>query len=191
MTTIAVVKKNNQITIAADTLTKWGSAKESATYIKNHGKILQVQDGYLALTGSATFKHILAEFFDHHAAEIDLRNVPAIFRTWQRFHTLLKERYFLQDNDKDEDLESSKVEVLLANPHGIFGISAHRTVQEFTKFYSYGSGSDYAMGALYTNYDRPEFNAQQLAEMAIATAAEFDDSTGLPLQSFVVNQISL
>jgi len=34
MTTIAVVRKNGYAAIAADTLTKWGSGKESAAYIR-------------------------------------------------------------------------------------------------------------------------------------------------------------
>ncbi len=41
MTTVAVVRKEGVAAIAADTLTKWGSAKESAVYIANHEKILQ------------------------------------------------------------------------------------------------------------------------------------------------------
>ena len=32
MTTIAVVRKNGYVAIAADTMTKWGSGKETADY---------------------------------------------------------------------------------------------------------------------------------------------------------------
>ena len=62
MTTISIVKKNGEIAIAADTLTKWGSGKESAKYIANSGKIIRADDNFIAVTGNATFKLILKEY---------------------------------------------------------------------------------------------------------------------------------
>ena len=44
MTTIAVAGKNGYVAMAADTMTKWGSAKESAGYIANHTKTIRVRD---------------------------------------------------------------------------------------------------------------------------------------------------
>jgi hypothetical protein len=58
MTTIAVVRKNGCAAIAADTMTKWGSGKETAAYIVNHQKIFRVGDSYLGVTGTATFQAI-------------------------------------------------------------------------------------------------------------------------------------
>ena len=63
MTTLAVVRKNGQFAIAADTLTKWGSTKESSAYVTNHEKIFKVGDSFLGITGTTTFKLILTEYF--------------------------------------------------------------------------------------------------------------------------------
>jgi ATP-dependent protease HslVU (ClpYQ) peptidase subunit len=186
MTTIAVVKKDGIAAIAADTLTKWGSAKESAAYIANHEKILRIGDSYLAITGSATFKMVLKDYFES-ATDVRLSTASEIFRAWNRLHSALKERYFLMpEEDKEDALESSRMDVLIANPRGIFGVSGHRTVQEFSRFYAYGSGSDYALGALYSAYDLKGRSAEELARHAIETAAEFDDGTGLPITSFTL-----
>jgi len=46
-----------------------------------------------------------------------------------------------------------------------------------------GSGSDYALGALYSSYNRPGWSAEKIARHAIETAAEFDDGTGMPVHS--------
>lgn len=187
MTTIAVVKKGAVGAIAADTLTKWGSAKETATYIANSEKILKVGENYVAVTGNATFKMILRDYFQEEAEQIQLENPAQIFKTWNRLHSVLKERYFLlPEEDKEDALESSRMDVLILNPNGIFGVSGHRTVQEFSKFYAYGSGSDYALGALWANYDRPNLGALELVRRSIAAAAEFDDGTGLPVQAHTV-----
>jgi ATP-dependent HslUV protease subunit HslV len=184
MTTIAVVKKNGYVALAADTMTKWGCGKECATYVLNHDKILRIGESYLAITGSATFKLIIADYVSDHRADMRLNSVAEIFRTWQKLHPVLKERYFINpEEDKEDDLESSRMDVLIANPYGIFGVAAQRTVQEFSKFYAYGSGSDYALGALFTAYDRPDLSAEALARLAIEAAAEFDDGTGLPVTS--------
>lgn len=187
MTTLAIVRKNGQHAIAADTLTKWGSTKESATYVTNHEKIFQVGDSYLAITGSTTFKLILSEYFAQLESPPQLDSVPNIFRAWQELHVAMKERYFLiAAEDKEDDLETSRFYVLIANPHGIFGVAPHRAVQEFSKFYAYGAGADCALGALYAAYDQPKLNAEALARLAVEAAAEFDDSTGGPISSKMV-----
>lgn len=187
MTTIAVVRKNGYAAIAADTLTKWGSGKESAAYIANSDKIVKVGSTFLAGSGSATFKIILRDYFSRPRVAPKFDDPLSIFRTWQRLHAVLKEEYFLlAGTEKDDTLESSRFDVLLANPRGIFGIGAHRTVQEYSKFYAIGSGTDLALGALYATYDEPGRDALSLAGLAVVTAAEFDDATGLPVTAHKV-----
>lgn len=189
MTTTAVVKKKGQIAIAADTLTKWGTTKESATYIKNCEKILRVGESFVAVTGNTTFKLILQDYFGALEKPPAFASVGEIFRVWQDLHAAMKERYFLNPSeDKEDDVESSRMHVLLANPHGIFGIGAHRTVQEFTRFYAYGAGSEYATGALWAAYDDPRLDAEALARLAIECAIEFDDSTGGPITSYSLKE---
>ena len=187
MTTISVVRKDGQIAIAADTLTKWGSGKESAKYIRNSEKIIRIEDNFIAATGNATFKMILKEYFTENSQSISLQSVDDIFRTWNQLHLKLKEKYFLMpEEDKEYAIDSSRMDVIIANPHGIFGVSGHRTVQEFTRFYAYGSGSDYALGSMFSSYESQEINAETIARKSIEAAAEFDDGTGLPIDSFTV-----
>ncbi len=184
MTTIVVVRKGRSVAIAADTMTKWGPAKETAEYVANNGKLLQVGDTWLGLTGNATFKTILRDYFGKPKVRARFDSSLEIFRTWQALAAALKNDYFLHiGGQDDEPLESTRFDALVANRHGIFGVVAHRTVQEFTRYYAFGSGSTYAMGALHALYNDPKLDAEALARRAVETAAEFDDATGLPLQS--------
>lgn len=188
MTTVTVVRKDGRIAIAADTLTKWGGGKESADYVANHEKIIRIGDSYVAITGSATFKLILADYFSSLEMPPRLDSAADIFRAWNTLHGALKEHYFLQtEEDKEDDLESSRMDVLIANPRGIFGVAAHRTVQVFSRFYAYGSGSSYALGAMYAAYRAPALDAEAVARLGVTAAAEFHDETGLPVQSFVMD----
>ena len=135
----------------------------------------------------ATFKMILKEYFVDNAQLISLQSVDDIFRTWNQLHLKLKEKYFLMpEEDKEDAIESSRMDVLIANPYGIFGVSGHRTVQEFSRFYAYGSGSDYALGSMWTTYDSQDISAETIARKSIEAAAEFDDGTGLPVDSFTI-----
>ena len=187
MTTIAVVKKDGYAAIAADTLTKWGSGKESAAYVSNNDKIVRVGSTFLAASGSATFKMIMRDYFARPRIAARFDDPMAIFQTWQRFHVALKAKYFLiAGSEKDDSLESTRFDVLVANPRGIFGIGAHRTVQEYSKFYAIGSGTDLALGALYATYDDKDRDALSLARLAVEAAAEFDDATGLPVTAHKV-----
>ena len=187
MTTIAVVRKNGYAAIAADTLTKWGTGKESAAYVANNTKIVKVSDSYIAGSGTSTFKLILRDYFAQRGVPARFDSAISLFKTWQAFHAALKERYYLVSvGDKDDTIESSKFDVLIANPHGIFGVGAHRTVQEYRKFYAIGTGTDLALGAMYAAYDNSRLSAEQVARLAIEAAAEFDDATGLPVTSHSV-----
>jgi ATP-dependent protease HslVU (ClpYQ) peptidase subunit len=187
VTTIAVVRKNGYAAIAADTLTKWGTGKESADYVANNAKIVKVGDTFIAGSGTSTFKLILRDYFAQRGVPARFDTSIEIFKTWQAFHAALKEQYYLVAvGDKDDTIESSKFDVLIANPHGIFGVGAHRTVQEYRKFYAIGTGTDLALGAMYAAYDRPGLSAEQVARLAVEAAAEFDDGTGLPVTSHAV-----
>lgn len=187
MTTIAVARKNGYAAIAADTMTKWGSGKETAEYIVNHGKIFRVGNTYLGVTGNATFQAILRDYFSRPRVYAQFDTPLQIFKTWQKLHAVLKQDYYLvPGHGEDDAIESSRMDVLIVNSRGIFGVAAHRTVQEFAKFYAFGSGGDIAMGVLYATYDDAKRSAEDIARKAIEGAAEFDDSTGAPVLSYAV-----
>jgi ATP-dependent HslUV protease subunit HslV len=187
MTTIAVARKNGYAAIAADTMTKWGSGKETADYIVNHGKIFQVGNAYLGVTGNATFQAILRDYFSRPRVYAHFETPLEIFKTWQKLHSVMKQDYYLvAGHGEDDAIESSRMDVLIVNPRGIFGVAAHRTVQEFSKFYAFGSGGDIAMGVLYATFNDSKRSAEEMARFAIEGAAEFDDSTGAPVTSYAV-----
>jgi ATP-dependent protease HslVU (ClpYQ) peptidase subunit len=187
MTTLTVVRKNGVAAIAADTLIKWGNVKESATYMMNNDKIVRVKDSYIAISGPTAGQLALRDFFAAFEDEVRLESIPAIYRTWLVLHKALKHEYFMNPNEGSNGAyETSRINVLIANPHGIFGVASDRVVQEFSRFYAYGRGCEYALGAMYAVYDDPARSAEDIARLGIEASAEFDDSTGLPIISYAV-----
>lgn len=168
--------------IAADTLSTWGySSKDSAEYVVNHQKIIQVGNSRLAISGPTSAKLAIKAYFAN-VPDVSLNSVDTIFDAWTKLHSALKEQYFRKPHEDPEDaFESTRVDVLISNPYGIFGVAAHRAVQQFSKFYAYGTGCQHALGAMYAVYAQPGVSAEHVARIGVEAAAEFDTDTGLPV----------
>lgn len=182
MSTIVVVKKNGLVAIGADTMTKLGGTYESAEYIESHSKIIQVGQNCIALVGHASWGLVLSNYFAKTKAKIVLNSPQAIFEMARVLHNSLKEDYFLNPReDEDDPFESSQLDCLIANPFGIFGLYSLRSVQEYSKFYAFGSGYKFALGAMRAIYNL-EYSAEEIARIGVEAAADFDDATGLPVE---------
>lgn len=187
MTTIVGVKKNGFAAIAADSLSTWGHINIPAAHLANHQKILKYEDNYFGFSGSPSFLVILEQWLAHAERKPDFSSVNSIFDSSLDFHDLLKRQYFLRPYDNDTDVfESSRMNILIVNPYGIFSVGALRTVLEYKTFTAIGSGAGLALGAMAALYDRDDGSAESIAARAIEVASEFDDSTALPLNCYTV-----
>ncbi len=183
MTTIVVVRKGATAVIGADTLGTYGDQRESATFIKNASKLICVDNTWLAATGHAAMDMALRNIFAETSCRRSFKDVNDIYKTSLQLHGILKDNYFLrQDGDNSEDaFESMQVSLLIANANGIFGVCSKRTVLEYTKFYAFGSGEQYALGAMHAVYDREE-DPEQIARAGLEASIAFDTGTGAPIE---------
>ena len=181
MTTCVVVRKNNQVAIAADSLVTFGDTRLSHAYEANR-KIFQVGDSYITLAGTAAHFPVMRKLLTDMGEECRLRSRDEVFATFTRAHQILKETYFLNTKeDEDDPYESSQIISLIANPHGIFGIYSYREVFSFDRFWGIGSGRNFALGAMYAAYDSA-LDARAIAEIGVQAGAEFDKSSSAPFQ---------
>lgn len=186
MSIIVVVKKSNKTVIAADSLSTFGTTRVSPNYLRNYSKIHQVGDSFVGIVGATVHANVFEHLIERESKKLRFDNAKTIFDTYLKLHKILKEDYFLNPNEHDEDeYESSRIDALVANASGIFGMYSLREVYEFERFWAIGSGTEYALGAMYAVYnffDEPE----KIAETGIRAACEFDDGCGLPLEIFSV-----
>jgi ATP-dependent protease HslVU (ClpYQ) peptidase subunit len=181
MTTVVVVRKDRQVCIAADTLARYGDQLEPARNIANSNKLVEVGDSILAPTGPASAQLVLRSYFSDEERECDFHGVDAIFETVRQMHAVLKDDFYLLPKEDDEQpFESSQMSFLVANRTGIYGVYSLRSVQEYLQFYSFGSGSEYALGALQALHAEP-VDAESLARRAVEAACELDSATGAPV----------
>ncbi|MDR1530186.1 MAG: MFS transporter [Burkholderiales bacterium] len=185
MTTLVVVKKNNEIVIAADSLCTFGDTKLSAAYDHSPEKILRHQDSYIALCGSAAHQLVFENLLKQNTLDLSSRN--AIFESFCMLHPQLKEQHFLNPKEEDNDpYESSQVTALIANARGIFGVYSMREVFEYTRFWATGSGYEFALGAMNAVYPHLD-SAETIAKIGIDTSATFDRNTALPMTLYKIN----
>ena len=186
MSTIVATIKDGVACIAADSLTSFGDTKQDARFIADSSKIISFEKSFIGVVGSAAHHLVLRSLLAHHADKIDFTSQMAIFETLRVLHPVLKEEYFLNSKDEDEDAyETTRIDALLMNPAGIFGIYSLREVDHYTRFWAIGSGADFALGAMHAVYDRLE-TAQEIAEAGIAAGAMFDNASSLPMQCHVI-----
>ena len=192
MSTVVVVKKAGKICIAADSLTSFGDLKLNSEYDAAHDKILRHEENYLGIVGSAAHQLVLESLFVSKKVvdkkiDIDFSSRLSIYESFRALHPILKEKYFLNAKDEDDDpYESTQIDALIANPFGIFGIHSLREVTEYKKFWAIGSGAEYALGAMFALYDKAE-TAEEIAHTGVAAGAEFNNASSMPLTSYTID----
>jgi len=186
MSTVVVVKKAGSACIAADSLTSFGDTKQSAEFVANSDKIIQFANFYMGIVGSAAHQLVMRSLFNNHSDKIFFTDQLAIFESLKTIHPVLKEEYYLNSKEEDEDAyESSRVDALLMNAQGIFGIYSLREVDEYTRYWAVGSGADYALGAMHTVYEKLD-SAEAIAAAGIEAGAKFDNASSMPMTSFTL-----
>lgn len=186
MTTCVVVRKGRQVAIASDTLVTFGDTRLSSIYEPNH-KVFQVGASYLTLAGTAAHFPVMRKLLSDMGEECRLGSRDEVFATFSRVHQILKEQFFLNTKEDDDDpYESSQITALIANPHGIFGVYSYREVFCFDRFWGIGSGRSFALGAMYAAYDHLD-SARDIAEVGVKAGIEFDKNSAAPFQIFSVD----
>ena len=185
MSTIVAVLKNNVACIAADSLTSFGDTRQAAEFVTDYDKILAHSDGsYIGIVGSAAHHLVMQNLVQKHADKVDFSDRFGIFESMRQLHPILKEEYYLNSKDDDDDsYESSRVDALIVNRGGIFGLYSLREVDQYNRFWAVGSGAEFALGAMKVAYELLD-DAEGIARAGIEAGACFDCSSALPMTSY-------
>jgi ATP-dependent protease HslVU (ClpYQ) peptidase subunit len=190
MTTLVVVKKAGQVAIAADTLVTFGDTCLPHRFESN-SKIFRVDApagaSLIGMAGTVAHFPVLRKAMTTlPKEEIKLSSRDEVFETFLKLHPLLKESFFLQSKEDDNDpYESSQFTVLIANATGIYGLYSYREVFEFKEFWGVGSGRSFALGAMHASWDKAK-TAREVAMAGLNAGCEFDKNSGGPIDVFTL-----
>lgn len=185
MSTVVVVKKDDHVAIASDSLTTFGDRRLSAIYNKKAQKIVKFGNSFIGVVGSAAHLMVIESLMQEFV-QLPLSNTKEIYEFLRLLHPVLKERYYLNPKEDESDpYESTQINALIANQHGIFGMYSLREVYEYNTFWSIGSGSEFALGAMYSAYDHLK-SADEIAKLGVKAGCEFDCKSSPPICSHTI-----
>ncbi|HSV53326.1 MAG TPA: MFS transporter [Burkholderiaceae bacterium] len=190
MTTLVVVKKDGHVAMAGDTLVTFGDTRLGHRFEAN-SKIFKVDTpagiSYVGLAGTVAHFPVLRKAM--HALpkeQLLLGSRDEVFDTFTKLHPLLKEVFFLQTKEDDNDpYESSQFSVVVANATGIYGLYSYREVFEFKEFWGIGSGRAFALGAMYAAWEKGK-SAREIASLGVHAGCEFDKNSAGPVEVFTL-----
>ena len=190
MSTIVVARKGKQACIAADSLTTFGDIRLSSDLDEHHNKIQTFGNTHMGIVGSAAHTLVAERAFRDKSAKVDFSTRDSTFDSLIRLHPVLKDKYFLNAKDSEEDpYETSQIDSVFINPNVIFAMFALREVYEYSRYWAVGSGATYALGAMHAVYDKAK-NAREIAKAGAFAGAEFDTSSAPPLYVKTVKLLS-
>ncbi len=190
MTTLVVVKKAGQVAIAADTLVTFGDTSLSHRFEANT-KIFRVDTSagmsYVGMAGTVAHFPVLRKAMAALPKDqLTLGSRDEVFDTFVKLHPILKETFFLQPKEDDNDpYESSQFTVIIANASGIYGLYSYREIFEFNEFWGIGSGRSFALGAMHACWDKAK-TAREVAMAGMSAGCEFDKNSGEPIEVFTL-----
>lgn len=181
VSTLVMVSKDGVACMAAELLTSYGNRKQPGRYIASPEKIFQVGDSFVGVVGWCVHMDVLKSVFDSKLALPEFKDERELFEFFRKLHPLLKEEYFLNPKEDDGDpYESSHMTVFFMNRYGLFGSYSMRSIERYTRFAAVGSGSRYALGAMYAAYDTAA-TAVEIAQIGVNAGIEFDNASEGPI----------
>ena len=190
MTTLVVVKRAGQVVMAADTLVTFGDTSLPHRYEANN-KIFKVDTSagisYVGMAGTvAHFPALRKAMAALPKADLKLHSKDEVYDTFLKLHPLLKETFFLQTKEDDNDpYESMQFTVVIANSSGIYGLYSYREIFEFKEFWGIGSGRSFALGAMHAAWGSAK-TAKEIAMAGMHAGCEFDKNSGGPIDVYSV-----
>lgn len=180
MTTLTVVRKNGEVAIAGESLTTFGDVRLPRHHKGDHDKILRLHDSWIGICGSSAHHLVLSAVMEK-LEDVRLGSRAEVYDTFRRLHPLLKDYAYLNPKEDESDpYESSQITALIINETGAYGVFSLREVFEFDRFWSVGSGRNFALGAMHALYDTAA-SAADIARAGVAAGNEFDTASGGPI----------
>jgi len=158
MSVIVAIRKDHRIVMAADTLTSFGDSEAMPQINARTSKVGRIGDSLIGGAGWAVYDDILNDYLATRPTP-DLSSSRKIFSFFLEFWRALHDQYtFVNDQAATSstpfgDLDST---FLIANSGGIFNVASDLGVTLLNQYYAIGSGGEYAIGVIYTMYDRTD-----------------------------------
>ena len=174
MGTIVAVKKSGLAYIGTNCLcTRDPLVKPSLT--SGHDCIFHIGDSLVAIHSYLAFQQAFETLVVRNQREltIDLSSRSAIHSFFVGVHGALKNQSFMHTQfQPQQDFEWSPMTAIVLNKHGLFKVDSARGVFELSKFWAMGTGENFSLGAMHTQYESDK-DAKEIVKSGLLAAQEF------------------
>ncbi len=183
MSTVVAVIKDGIACIGAESQTTIGNIKVTTGFVNGH-KLMHWGENTFGMVGSASMFAVLDDLISKSDEAPELATPSQIFSFFRKLHPRLKKKYYIRAvyDDDDNAVETSRLNILLVNPHGVFQITPWRSVNVIKNFWAIGSGQDFALGALHVLMQDSSLDAEQITQRALEAACAMDLYSNAPLE---------
>lgn len=175
MGTLVAVKKGAEVCLATNAWNLREPWLGGSLHATPHC-IVKVGESYIGLASSVAFQTCLENILNG----LQGKRIPALtsrqelFTFFNQIHeTLRNESGMNPSYQPGQEFEWSPMNAIVINRSGIYRVDSSRGVYEFTRYWAYGSGEAFALGAMYASYDQ-DLSASEIAKKALAASSEFD-----------------
>jgi len=102
--------------IAADTLTTFGDIRLGSDLDRHHNKIQTFGKTHMGIVGSAAHTLVAERAFNDKSVKADFSTRDSAFDTLIRLHPVLKEQFFLNSKDAEDDPYMKNIRALKILP---------------------------------------------------------------------------
>jgi ATP-dependent protease HslVU (ClpYQ) peptidase subunit len=201
MTTIAAIQGKSYAVICTDSrissFDETGMAYQVTTLGTGSSKVAQNGRYLLGAAGDVRAINILHHAFQPPAPTFTSSGARLDHFITQKFIPALRDcfettGYAMPDNDEKSHIAEHSSTILVVVNGTIYIIDGdYSWTSDKTGIYAIGTGSSYALGALYTitgGKEIPLTKAKTAVNKALTIASKFDPYTGSPFQTFVQGQ---
>lgn len=189
MSIVCAAIKDGVVAISSDTQSSFGSLNVSAQHIKSSNKLFSVKRSVIGIVGWTAVSNVVEHLIAHEKSLFQLDSHMEIFTTLLRLQEKMKDDYFLNSTEEDDQpVDSNQLTALIVNKHGMFQVGSYREVNQYGTYCAIGSGKMLGLGAMHALYGT-QASARKIVEAGVRAAAEFDDGCGLPLNTRTVKLV--
>lgn len=165
----AIVK--GKLAIGCDSKSSEGNLLYPAGEKKTWHKIHQIGPALIGHVGNTVYHTVLDNLAFHHSELFDFSDRISIHRSIDKMQALLVNDYGLRP--QGDDFAGSGLNLLIAVNGKLYSVDRERGVDEYTRFWAVGSGTQIALGAAEASYAGAK-SAKKLVEDVIAIACKYD-----------------
>jgi len=177
MSVVVAVKKGNKIGVACESrVTDWNTKLDDDNIVDST-KIVEIPQikTFIGCVGWAVSQLMVSKYFREMADVTNAEILPKfdcpenIYNIHIEMLSTFETEYGILNSEEIQEVKTSKAELLIASPYGIFCLGEDGYSVEYRKYCAIGCGREVALGSLTETYNDKKNSVKDICTRAVKT----------------------